>query len=209
MKFLNRDDAGQKLLEKLQFLKDEKNVIILGLPRGGVVVAKKIAENLKLPLDIIITRKIGFPQNEELAIGAVDDEGNYIINEFITKIYSLSENYIQAKIRREALEAKRRLKEYRKNKKTLNLKNKIAVLIDDGIATGFTMKAAINSCLKKNAAKIIIASPVIAKQNLDLLAPLVDKVIYVIAPEEMHSISQYYKEFEQTTDEKVEKILNW
>ena len=149
MIFKDRTDAGQKLAEKLEDYKGKKNVLILALPRGGVVVAYEIAKKLNLPLDLVVPRKIGAPGNEEYAIGAITETGEGIFDDAAINMLRVPKEYLDKKIAEEKKEARRRLKEYRKGRAPLKLKNKIIIIIDDGLATGLTMRAAIKSVKKQ------------------------------------------------------------
>ncbi len=207
MFFKNRDDAAIKLAAKLTEYKNKPNAIILGLPRGGVPIAAKIAEILNLPFDIIITKKLKDPLNPELAFGAVTQEGMPVLDKKIIKTYQISENYIQKEIEKVFKEIQRRLKEYRKNKPPLNLDNKIAIIVDDGIATGSTMKAAIKSAKNQNAKKIIVAVPVAPPEIIDELKKNVDEIICLETPKHFSAVGQFYESFPQLEDAQVVEIL--
>lgn len=207
--FIDRIDAGKKLAEKLEKYKGIKNVIVLGLPRGGVVIAFEVAKKLRLPLDIIVVRKIGAPGNPEFAIGAIDENGQGDFNQEIINYYNISKGYLDQTIKSESEEAARRLKTYRGNRKPLELKGKTAIIIDDGIATGSTMFAAVKSAKAKGAKKIIVAIPVAATDSLASLKRErnVNEVVVLSAPSDFGAVGQFYEEFEQTTDQEVIKLL--
>lgn len=207
MKFQDRTEAGKKLAEKLKNYNDSKDAIVIGLPRGGVITASQIAIKLHLPLDIIVPRKIGAPFSEELAIGAITEDGEAILNDELINNLEIQSDYIEQQTKKEIVEAARRIKKYRDNKPSLDLTNKIAILVDDGIATGFTMLAAINSAKAKNAKKIIVASPVIARDTLTQLKNKADDIIYLHIPLYFGAVGEFYKTFDQTTDEEVIDIL--
>lgn len=207
MFFKNREDAAIKLAAKLTEYKNESDAIILGLPRGGVPIAAKIAEILSLPFDIIITKKLTDPLNPELAFGAVTQEGTPILDTKIIETYQISENYIQKEIEKVFKEIQRRLKEYRKNKPPLNLNNKTAIIVDDGIATGSTIKAAIESAKNQNAKKIIVAVPVAPPEIIDELKKNVDEIICLEAPKFFSAVGQFYESFPQLEDAQVIEIL--
>ncbi|MCF7799787.1 phosphoribosyltransferase [Candidatus Babeliales bacterium] len=207
MIFENREQAGELLSEKLKNYKDNKNAMIIGLARGGIVTAAAIAKNLNLPLDIMAPRKIGAPLNPELAIGAITQDGQAVLDKNLIDSMGITQSYIDKKIEKEKLEAQRRLKIYRAGKESLNLENKIVILVDDGIATGSTIKAATKSAKSQNAKNIIIAVPVAAKDIVEELKKEVDKVICIETPINFLAISMYYKYFGQTTDEEVKNIM--
>jgi len=201
----DRTQAGKELSAKLTEYSGQKDAIILGLPRGGVVVAYEVAKSLKLPLDIVITRKIGAPDNPELAIAAIDETGEGVYNEPLVQYTDATNEYLMAKIEEEKEEIRRRKELYRKNKPPLDLRHKVAIIVDDGIATGYTVSAAARFCRSEGASKIVIAVPVVAFDSLSILA---EDVIYLDAPENFGSVGQFYERFGQVTDEEVIKFLN-
>lgn len=207
MLFEDRYDAGSQLVDPLSDYKDNKNAVILGLPRGGVVTAAVIAQKLGLPLDIICPRKIGAPFNPEFAIGAITETGQYIINPDVEN-YNISQKYLDAEISKEKLQAQRRLSLYRKNRPPRNVKGKIVILVDDGLATGSTMKAAILSVKAEGAAKIIVAVPVSPVETLQEIKALVDEVVCLYTPSLFQAIGQFYGEFYPVEDEEVISLLN-
>ncbi len=207
MLFKDRIQAGQKLAEKLLEYKD-KNVIILAIPRGGVVVAYEIAKVLNAPLDLIIPRKIGAPYQPELAIGAITQDGTIILNEDIVSYLPIPENYIKNEAERQKKEIERRLIKYRGNAIEPNLENKIVIIVDDGIATGATMLAAIASIRKKKPSKIVVAIPVAPPESLEKIKEYADEIICLQTPEPFFAIGQFYERFEQLEDEEVINILN-
>jgi putative phosphoribosyl transferase len=203
MMFADRNDAGRKLATKLEQFNNQPGAVVIGLPRGGVVVACEVARRLNLPLDIIVPRKIGAPGNEELAIGAITEEGEAVLDEILVRELNVAPEYIAKTVAKEKQEAQRRLKLYRGDRAPLNLQNKTAILIDDGIATGATMRAAIKSAKYKKAAKIIVAVPVIAPDTLNKLRAEADEIIYLDAPMFLGAIGAFYEEFSQTEDKEV------
>ena len=207
MIFENRQAAGRLLVNKLIDLKDEQNLLVLAIPRGGVVVGKELAANLKCPLDVIITKKIGAPGSPELAIGAVGVIGEPIIDEKLATQVGADEKYLQSSISKIKSEIERREKEFRQDQPLLNSKNKTVILTDDGVATGATMLSAIDIVRQQEPKKIIVAVPVIAKDSLVKIEQLADGVVYLEAPEQFFAVGQFYKEFEQVSDEEVIKIL--
>jgi len=205
--FQNRAQAGKKLASKLLSYKATKNLIVLAIPRGGVVVGKILSQALDCPLEVIVTKKIGAPGNPELAIGAVGVVGKPVIDEELAERVGADENYLKSKILNLKSEIKRREKIFRRDKLPLNLKDKTVILTDDGVATGATMMAAVEIARQQNPKKIIVAVPVIAKDTLEKIESLADEVVFLDAPEMFFAVGQFYQDFPQTTDEEVKKLL--
>jgi len=206
--FQNRAQAGKKLASKLLSYKATKNLIVLAIPRGGVVVGKILSQALDCPLEVIVTKKIGAPGNSELAIGAVGVVGKPVIDEELAERVGADENYLKSKILNLKSEIKRREKIFRRDKLPLNLKDKTVILTDDGVATGATMMAAVEIARQQNPKKIIVAVPVIAKDTLEKIESLADEVVFLDAPEMFFAVGQFYQDFSQITDEEVRKILS-
>jgi len=207
MIFIDRIDAGKKLVPFLQRYKDQKDTIVLGLPRGGVVIAYEIAHALHLPLDIVVPRKIGAPMQPELAIGAVTQDGSVMLNEMVMDKFGITQVDIEPIIQKEMHEAKRRLKAYRGTKPPLDLHDKTVLLVDDGIATGYTMLAAIESVRARGAKKIVVVVPVAPPDTVNQLLRIVDDVVCLFQPEFFGAIGRFYEDFGQTTDEEVIELL--
>lgn len=188
---------------RVQEYKSIKKLLVLAIPRGGVVVGKELAANLKCPLDVIITKKIGAPDNPELAIGAVGAIGEPIIDEQLAAQVGANSKYLKSSIVKIKSEVERREKEFRLGKPPLELKNKTVILTDDGIATGATMLAAIDIVRQQEPKKIIVAVPVVAKDSLVKIEKLADEVVYLEAPEQFFAVGQFYNNFEQITDKEV------
>lgn len=205
--FRDRIDGGKKLAARLLAYKNNKEAIVLGLPRGGVVTAAQVSSALNLPLDIVVPRKIGAPFNPELAVGALTPDGKLYWNEALLKSLHLEPKDLAQTIEKEKKEAERRKSMYRGNRPPLDLKDKIIILVDDGIATGATMIASILSVKARGALKVIAASPVAPVDALEKIAPLVDEFVYVQMPKIFLGISAFYDEFGQTSDEEVVEIL--
>lgn len=201
--FKDRTDAGKKLADKLADLKDA-NAIVLGLPRGGVVVAREVASALALPLDIIVTRKIGAPGNPEYAIGAIDIDGNGVFNESETA--SVDKAWLDKEVEKEKQEAARRWREYRGTRGPLELAGKTAIIVDDGIATGLTVKAAVRYAKKLGATKTIVAVPIAPPSVVKELARE-SEIRTLATPEFFWAVGQFYEDFPQTTDEEVVALL--
>jgi len=204
--FIDRKDAGRKLSIKLEKFKDE-NAIVLAIPRGGIVTAYETIKKIGFEWDLIIPRKIGLPHNKEIAIGAISLDGTFIFNEKYMDMLNISQEYIKNEVFEQTAEIKRRLIKYKGNENFPDVKNKIVILIDDGIATGFTIQAAIKSIKKHAAEKIILATPVAPRDTISLLEKVVDEVICLIIPDEFYAVGLYYKNFEQTTDEEVFNVI--
>jgi len=204
--FANRVEAGKRLTSELKNL-TEKNAIVLAIPRGGVVVGYEIAKALNLPLDVIIPRKIGAPDNPELAIGAMTEDGTIILDKDLVSYLGVSQDYIGAASEQQKNEIERRLKLYRGNEPYPNLRGKDVIIVDDGIATGSTMKAALASVRNKGARTVIVAVPVGPPSTIEELKKQADKVVCPYTPEYFQAIGQFYADFEQTTDEEVIQLL--
>lgn len=207
MKFKDRIDVGKKLAEALKKYRGDKDSIVIGLPRGGVVPAFEVADALGLPLDIIVTRKIGAPMQPELAVGALTQEGEPILDYDLMTTLGISASDLEQIIAAEIQEAKRRLHLYRGDREPLNLENKTAIIVDDGIATGATVLAAIKSARTLGAKKIIVAVPVSPQESLDKVAKEADEVICLFVPEIFYGVGGFYEEFLQTEDEQVIQLL--
>ncbi|HLD21910.1 MAG TPA: phosphoribosyltransferase [Patescibacteria group bacterium] len=208
MLFRDRTDAGKRLAQKLQSYAGMKDTIIIGLPRGGVVVAYEVAKTLQLPLDIIVPRKIGAPHNPEFAIGAITEDGAHILNHEIVSAIGVSHEYIQKISLQEQTEAQRRLKMYRAGKPPLDLQHKTAIIVDDGVATGYTMRAAIRSVKIKGAQHVVIAVPVAAIDSVQELRLLVNEMVVVFCPVFLGSVGSFYEYFDQVEDSEVIHLLD-
>ncbi len=200
--FKDRSQAGRLLSEKLRHYQN-KDAVVLGLPRGGVVVAAEIAKALHLPLDLVVARKIGAPGNPELAIGAVTEEGECFFDQAFIEGYQVDPDVLRQEIKQEKKEAHRRRLLYRAGRASLNLKNKIVILVDDGIATGFTLQAAIACVKTKNPKKIVVAIPVGPKETLKKFQHQVDEVVVLQTPEIFRAVGEFYINFDQVSDEEV------
>lgn len=204
MIFKNRQEAGAKLASVLVSYKD-KDAIIVALPRGGVVLGREIADSLGLPLDLVVPRKIGAEFDEEYAIGAITEEGDVVWNE--KERAAASVEYIKRAVVRERAEAKRRLHVYREGLGTRDFKNKIVIIVDDGIATGLTMRAAILTVMAGGPKKIIVAVPVSSPEAVAEIKKEVDEMVVLAAPEFLGSIGQFYEDFPQVEDRIVISLM--
>lgn len=206
-KFLDRYDAGLFLATYLKEYEKKPNVIILALPRGGVPVAYEIATALAVPLDVFVVRKLGLPGHEELAIGAIASGGTVFFNEPLMSQLKINRLSIQPVVEKEQEELLRREHLYRSNRPFPNLKDKTIILVDDGIATGATMKVAIKALRKKKPKSIIIATPVAAYSTCEEMAPLVEKIVCPLKPIDFYAVGVWYEHFPQTSDNEVIELL--
>lgn len=207
MMFKDRRHAGIKLTEKLKDFDRCDNCIIFAIPRGGVVIGVEIAKRLHLPLDLIITKKIGAPHNPELAIGSVDSTGKTTLNQTLVSGLGISADYLQTATKTTLSQIKKQLEQYRRNTDYPNLEQTTAIIVDDGIATGQTVMAAIGFLRDLKARSIIVATPVIAPSTLSELSELVDEVRYVLCEERFFAVGQFYRDFTQVDDKQVMRII--
>lgn len=206
--FENRTEAGKQLARRLMEHFDEAGAIVLGLPRGGVPVAFEVAEALRVPLDVFMVRKLGVPRHEELAMGAVSSGGHCYLNRPLIRRLHVPEDLVENAIDSETKELKRRENLYRKGRPPLNLKNKLVILVDDGLATGASMRAAVEAVKAEHPRKLVVAVPVAAPDSIRELAPKVDEIVCLGAPEYFRSVGEWYSEFGQTTDDEVQDLLS-
>ena len=206
--FKNRIEAGQKLAGKLAAYKNSKYTIILGLPRGGIPVAHEVAKLLHLPpLDALIVRKLGVPGHRELAIGAIAVGGLAVFNQEIIESLNITDEAIKSVINEEKDELERRNKLYRGCKPPPEIKGKTIILVDDGLATGATMRAAVKALRKGEAKKIIVAVPVGSPITCDELSREADELICLLKPENFSAVGQFYQDFTETTDKETQTLL--
>ena len=204
MKFKDRQSAGLELATILKNYSHQPETIVIGLPRGGVMVAFSVAQKLGLPLEITIPRKIGAPFHSEFAIGAISEEGIFFPNQEALKHLNVETDYLKKEITKEIAEAQRRRREYGGNKE-LVLTGKTVIIVDDGMATGVTMVAALDSLRKRGAKKTVIAVPVLPA---DLLKQKwADEIIYLLAPQIFRSVGEFYENFEPVLDSQVKKFI--
>lgn len=206
--FKDRRDAGRKLAEKLSAYANRSDVIVLALPRGGVPVAYEVALALNAPLDIFIVRKLGLPGHEELAMGAIATGGARIINQDIVRSFNVPQGMIEAVVKQELKELERRERLYRGDRAMREiLHDHTAILIDDGLATGASMNAALIGLRGKDPARIVIAVPTAALETCEAFKPKVDEIICATTPEPFYGVSRWYEDFSQTSDEEVQTLL--
>lgn len=212
MIFENRREAGRKLATQLTDYIDHEDVIVLALPRGGVPVAFEVAEALNAPLDVFVVRKLGVPGQKELAMGAIASGGVLILNDRVVRALQRSDDVladdlvaqIAAKEREELV---RRERAYRNHRPVLDPRQQCVILVDDGLATGATMLAAVEALRKKGPARIVIAVPTAARPTCERLRPEVDELVCVETPEPFDGVGQWYRDFRQTSDAEVRDLL--
>jgi predicted phosphoribosyltransferase len=208
MKFNNRKSAGTLLASILNEYKHDKNAVVLGIPHGGVVVAKRVAEVLGVPFDIIVSRKIRSSKNPEYAVGVVTEIGEALLDTTAVEIEGMTHDGLKDEIKKQQDNVASRLLKYRGVHKEVEIKGKTALIVDDGIATGWAMHGAILSAKQKNPKKIIIISPVASQESIDRLEPEVDEVIVAHVPLFFSSVGQFYLRFPQISEDKVMDIIN-
>lgn len=206
MLFADRQEAGERLADKLLHFKG-KNPLVLAVPRGGLTVAEPVLEKTGGDLDLIITRKIGAPYQPELAIGAVTGDGFVMLNEDILSRVSADKKYIEKAVAKEVEEIKRRLKAYRGERPAPALDNRIVILIDDGVATGYTLLAALRSLQEKKPGRLVLAVPVGPPDTFKKLQQEVDELVYIEAPANFAAVGQFYRLFDQVSDAEVSAVL--
>ena len=205
--FGNRREAGVELAASLRHYAGRNDVVVLALPRGGLPVALEVAEALDAPLDIFLVRKLGLPGHPELAMGAIASGGVRVLNDDVVRWYAIPERAIEAVARAEQAELERREQEYRQGRSLLDLRGKTVILVDDGLATGSTMKAAVQAVRRHAPAQVIVAVPVGSLGSCEELAEISDETVCARIPEPFSAVGQWYYDFSQTTDEEVRQLL--
>lgn len=206
--YKDRVDAGKKLAKELSKYANRSDVLILALPRGGVPVAFEVAKELNVKMDVFIVRKLGVPGNEELAMGAISSDNIRVLNEDVVRSFQIPERVINMVAENELRELERRERAYRGDRPKPEISGSTVILIDDGLATGATMRAAASAIKIKNPAKIVVAVPTGAPDTCELFRREVDEVICVATPEPFYGVGAWYGNFSQTTDEEVCDLLN-
>jgi len=207
MIYQDRVDAGRQLAKRLREYADRDDVIVLALPRGGVPVGYEVAKALRAPLDIFLVRKLGVPGHEELAMGAISAGGVRVLNDDVVSYLGIPGEVIDAVAADELGELKRRERTYRGDRPEPDVRRKSVILVDDGLATGSTMRAAAAALRQKKPARIIVAVPVAAAQTCDEYRMGADEIICANTPEPFFGVGQWYRDFSQTTDEEVRQLL--
>lgn len=205
--FRNRRDAGRKLAQELLHYANHSDVIVLALPRGGVPVAYEVALALNVPLDIFIVRKLGLPGQEELAIGAIASGGIRVLNEDLIHMLHIPEEVIEKVAERELQELQRREKLYRGNNLPPEVHDRTVILVDDGLATGASMRAAVAGLRVQHPARIVVAVPTAAPETCEAFQREVDEIVCAMTPEPFMGVGWWYEDFSQTTDEGVRLFL--
>src|SRR3989475_7100396 len=207
MIYRNRSDAGKHLAARLAKYANRDDVLVLALPRGGVPVGFEVAKQLRAPMDIFLVRKLGVPGHEELAMGAISTGGVQVLNDDVVDYLRIPGEVIDAVAADELRELERRERAYRGDRPEPDVQGKTVILIDDGLATGSTMRAAAAALRQKNPARIIVAVPVSASQTCDEYRMGVDEIICAKTPEPFHGVGLWYEDFTQTTDDEVRELL--
>jgi predicted phosphoribosyltransferase len=206
-RFSDRREAGTVLATQLDIYRGHDDVVVLGLPRGGVPVAFEIATRLAAPLDVFVVRKLGVPGHAELAMGAIASGNIRVLNDEVVRWYGLSPTVIDDVARVEQIELERREDTYRNGQPLVDLKGRTVILVDDGLATGSTMKAAVQAVRVKDPARIVVAVPVGARDTCRALTEIADEVVCARMPEPFSAVGLWYHDFSQTTDEEVRDLL--
>ena len=209
MQFKNRIEAGRLLARELESYVNDPKVVVLGLPRGGVPVAYEVAQALNAPLDVFLVRKLGTPGQEELAMGAIATGNVRVLNEDVVDYLQIPDEWIELVTAREQRELMRREKLYRGDRPPLSVNGRTVIVVDDGLATGSTMRAAVNALKQLEPTTIIVAAPVAARETCELFKADVDSTcVCVMSPEPFQGVGLWYRDFSQTTDEEVCFLLD-
>jgi len=205
--FKDRTDAGRKLAQRLIHYAGRRNVIVLALPRGGVPVGNEVAKALDVPLDIFLVRKLGSPGQEELAMGAIASGGIRVLNEDVVKLLVIRQDEIERVAAREQQELARREHVYRGDRPMPVLRDQTIILVDDGLATGTTMRAAVVAIRSQRPERIVVAVPTAPRETCQKFENEVDEIICATTPEHFRALGEWYEDFRQTTDEEVRSLL--
>jgi putative phosphoribosyl transferase len=206
-RFADRHHAGRLLAGRLRAYADRDDVLVLGLPRGGVPVAYEVAKSLGVALDVFVVRKLGVPQQPELAMGAIASGGVRVLNEDVVRWYQIPQDVIELVARDEERELARRERAYRNGRPAIPIEGKVVVLVDDGLATGSTMRAAVTAIRRLRPERVIVAVPVGARESCDELGAVADEVVCARMPASFSSVGVWYADFAQTTDAEVTALL--
>jgi predicted phosphoribosyltransferase len=207
IRFRDRRDAGQILAKWLNEYANRPEVLVLALPRGGVPVGFEVARAIGAPLDIFVVRKLGVPGHEELAMGAIACGGVQVLNSSVVESFGIPDKQISEAVDRERRELDQRERDYREDRSPREVRGRTVILVDDGIATGSTVRAAIAALRKLGADKIVVATPTIARSTADEMSAEVDELIAVMTPSDFSAVGQWYDDFSQTTDAEVRRLL--
>lgn len=206
-RFRNRAQAGKLLAKALGAYAHQPGAIVLALPRGGVPVAFAVAMTLGLELDILLVRKLGLPRQPEYAIGAIGSGGVRVLQPGVPGLLGVTQEQIDAIAARELLEIERRTRLYRGGRAPPTLSGRTVIIVDDGIATGSTMQAAVEVARRQGAGRVVVAAPVAPPDTLETLAAQADELVYLVSPLYFRAVSQWYETFDQTSDEEVQDLL--
>jgi putative phosphoribosyl transferase len=206
--FRDRTDAGRALAGRLVHLAGREDVVVLGLPRGGVPVAYEVASALGAPLDVLLARKLGVPGQSELAMGAVAAGGVRVLHRAVVDALRVPPEVVEEVAAREGAEAARREQSYRRGRPPLDVAGRVVVVVDDGLATGSTMRAAVTAVRAMSPERVVVAVPVGAPETCDELAGAADEVVCVHTPAGFQAVGQWYDDFSQTTDDEIRALLN-
>jgi predicted phosphoribosyltransferase len=206
-RYRNRVEAGQRLARELMRYAHTPDLLVLGLPRGGVPVAFEVAQALHAPLDVFLVRKLGVPGHEELAMGAIASGGIRVMNEPVMEILRIPDRVVDAVAERETRELARREREYRGNRPLPEIRGRTVILVDDGLATGSTMRAAAEALKQEHPRRLVVAVPVAAPETCDELREEVDEIVCAITPDPFHAVGLWYDDFSQTSDDEVRDLL--
>ena len=206
-RFADRREAGRVLATLLAKYRNDPSVVVLALPRGGVPVAFEIAEALDAPLDVFVVRKLGMPGHPEYAIGAIASGGVQVLSDDVVTLYGVPQAAIDAIVARERQELERRAREYRRGRPMIDPRNRTVILVDDGLATGASMRAAVRAVRAHQPTRLIVAVPVGAPQTCEELTDIADEVICVRMPHPFSAVGLWYRDFSQTSDEEVRHFL--
>lgn len=206
-RFESRRHAGKELAHRLAKFAGQPDVLVRALPRGGVPVAYEVAVALKVPMDVLVVRKLGAPGHEELAIGAIASGGIRVLNEDLIHQLRIDQGTLGSVIEQERAELQRREQQYRSNRLPAEVRDCTVILIDDGLATGATMLAAVSALRTQQPARIVVGVPAAAPQAIDILRPKTDEIVSVISPDPFEGVGKWYEDFSQTSDEEVQWLL--
>jgi predicted phosphoribosyltransferase len=206
-RFRDRREAGRLLAEKLAVYGDRPDLLVLALPRGGVPVAFEVAQALQVPLDVFLVRKLGVPGHEELAMGAVGTGGVRVLNEAVVAGLRIAPSVIEAVTAAQQRELAARERVYRGDRPPPEVRGHTVILVDDGLATGATMRAAVAALRRQEPARIVVAAPIAAPETCEELRAVADEVVCAVTPRPLHSVGLWYQDFAQTSDEEVRGLL--
>ena len=206
--FSDRRAAGRALAAELGEYAGRDDLVVLGLPRGGIPVAYEVARVLGAPLDVFLVRKLGTPWHRELAMGAIASGGVRVLNADVVRSYGITAQDIELVARQEQQELERREREYRADRPLVPLAGRVVILVDDGLATGSTMRAAVGAVRHHQPSRVVVAVPVGARESCEELRSVADEVVCAATPEPFSAVGQWYLDFDQTTDAEVQRLLN-